>query len=295
MAGMRVRPVPMVVHALAAVPLLAGVVACAQTGSTASRTVERPAASVAFAEVPRVEARAFVVYDTSTSTVLADHDADARVSVGSLMKLLNAYVAYEAGDPDRLVTVPDGIGGEPGESVIGLRPGQQVSRAVLLRAMLKVSANDAARLLALDIAGSEEAYAARMNDAAAALGLRGTHAVNASGLDAPGQHATARDLIRLAETLWERPEFRRTVGERTARFDGQVFANTNDLLGSYGGADGIKTGHTSEAGYCLLASATRDGRRIVVAVLGAPSDEARTAAAATLLDWGFAQAGELVG
>ena len=83
--------------------------------------------------------------------------------------------------------------------------------------------------------------------------------------------------------------FRQTVSETTAEFDGRTFRNTNDLLGDYRGADGIKTGHTSEAGWCILASATRDGRRIVVVVLGAPTEAGRDDAARTLLDWGFAE------
>lgn len=275
---------------LAIVPLL--VAACAQADAPASRSLERPSATVVadhlISNVPDVDAHAFAVHDSDMDRLLLASNADERVAVGSLMKLLNAYVAYEAGAPDRTVIAPHGIGGDADESVIGILPGQAMTRAALIRAMLVVSANDAARLLAVDIAGAEAAYAARMNEAAARLGLTDTRAVNASGLDAEGQVSSARDLIRLAEILWERPEFRRTVGERTVRFGGHVFLNTNDLLGTYPGADGIKTGHTSDAGWCLLASATRAGRRVVVAVLGAPSEEARDEAATALLDWAFA-------
>ena len=221
--------------------------------------------------------------------MLATTNADARLSVGSLMKLLNAVVAYDAGQQDKDIVAPDGLAGSEGESVIGIGAGQVVSRSLLIRAMLKVSANDAARLLAIDIAGSEDAYATMMNDAAASLGLTNTHAVNASGLDAEGQFSSARDLITLATVLSANADFRQTVMETTAQFNGQTIPNTNDLLVTYPGADGIKTGHTSNAGYCLLASATRHGRRIIVAVLGAPTDDARDQAAATLLDWAFTQ------
>jgi D-alanyl-D-alanine carboxypeptidase (penicillin-binding protein 5/6) len=205
------------------------------------------------------------------------------------MKLLNAVVAYEAGQPDKDVVSPDGLAGGKGESVIGIGAGQVLSRSLLIRAMLKVSANDAARLLAIDIAGSEDAYATMMNDAAASLGLTNTHAVNATGLDAEGQFSSARDLITLATDLSANTDFRQTVTETTARFNGHTIPNTNDLLMTYPGADGIKTGHTTNAGYCLLASATHDGRRIIVAVLGATTDGTRDQAAATLLDWAFAQ------
>jgi D-alanyl-D-alanine carboxypeptidase (penicillin-binding protein 5/6) len=236
---------------------------------------------------PPVDAAAFAVFDTEASTMLATGNADARRPVGSLMKLLNAAVAYDAGQPDRHIVAPDGLAGGAGESVIGLGAGQVVSRALLIRAMLKVSANDAARLLAIDIAGSEQAYASMMNDTAAALGLTNTRAVNASGLDAAGQFSSARDLITLATVLSANADFRQTVGEASAQFNGQTIPNTNDLLVTYPGADGIKTGHTSNAGYCLLASANRHGRRMIVAVLGAPTDDTRDQAAATLLDWAF--------
>ena len=205
------------------------------------------------------------------------------------MKLLNAYVAYRAGKPEKAVVAPDGLGGAADESVIGIDAGQTITRGVLIRAMLKVSANDAARLLALDIAGSEQRYAKMMNDAAADLALVDTRAANSTGLDAAGQFSSANDLITLGTHLLRDATFRQTVREPTAKFNGHTFANTNDLLGAYTGADGIKTGHTSDAGWCVLASATRNGRRIVVVVLGAPTEEGRDNAAETLLDWGFAQ------
>jgi D-alanyl-D-alanine carboxypeptidase (penicillin-binding protein 5/6) len=230
-----------------------------------------------------------VIYDERAGRQLASSNADARLAVGSLMKLLNAYVAYRAGDPEKTVVAPDGLRGESDESVIGIGAGQTVTRSVLIRAMLKVSANDAARLLALDIAGSEERYAEMMNDAAADLSLGDTHAANASGLDADGQFSSANDLIALGNQLLGDATFRQTVSEPTATYRGKTFPNTNDLLGTYAGADGIKTGHTSEAGWCILASATHDGRRIVVVVLGAPTEAGRDVAAETLLDWGFAQ------
>ena len=128
-----------------------------------------------------------------------------------------------------------------------------------------------------------------MNDAAAELALGDTHAANASGLDADDQFSSANDLITLGSDLLRDATFRQTVSEPTANFNGETIPNTNDLLGAYPGADGIKTGHTSDAGWCILASATRDGRRIVAVVLGAPTEQGRDDAAETLLDWGFAQ------
>ena len=271
---------------------IAAAAACSESGNAtndtdgASHTTIVDDSAIA---APPVDASAYAVFDTQASTMLATTNADARLSVGSLMKLLNAVVAYDAGQQDKDIVAPDGLAGSEGESVIGIGAGQVVSRSLLIRAMLKVSANDAARLLAIDIAGSEDAYATMMNDAAASLGLTNTHAVNASGLDAEGQFSSARDLITLATILSANADFRQTVMETTAQFNGQTIPNTNDLLVTYPGADGIKTGYTSNAGHCLLASATRHGRRIIVAVLGAPTDDARDQAAATLLDWAFTQ------
>ena len=129
-----------------------------------------------------------------------------------------------------------------------------------------MSANDAARALARDIAGDEAAYAELMNAAAADLGLRNTHAVNVTGLDADGQYSSAMDMIRLGTHLMSNPSFQLTVERTDAVLHDLRYPATNDLLTLYPGADGIKSGHTTGAGWCLLGSATRDGRRIVVAV-----------------------------
>jgi serine-type D-Ala-D-Ala carboxypeptidase (penicillin-binding protein 5/6) len=277
---------------LFAMVAIAAAAACSESGTATNDTDGASHATIvddSAIAAPPVDASAYAVFDTQASTMLATTNADARLPVGSLMKLLNAVVAYDAGQQDKDIVAPDGLAGSEGESVIGIGAGQVVSRSLLIRAMLKVSANDAARLLAIDIAGSEDAYATMMNDAAASLGLTNTHAVNASGLDAEGQFSSARDLITLAIVLSTNADFRQTVMETTAQFNGQTIPNTNDLLVTYPGADGIKTGYTSNAGYCLLASATRHGRRIIVAVLGAPTDDARDEAAATLLDWAFTQ------
>jgi serine-type D-Ala-D-Ala carboxypeptidase (penicillin-binding protein 5/6) len=237
---------------------------------------------------PAVDAAAFLVAEAD-GTVLAASGADTPRAVGSLAKLMTAYVVYEAGDLERLVTVPD-FTLAPDESNIGLVPGEQQTRSVLLRAMLIVSAGDAARALAVDVGGSEAGFVVMMQDAAAELGLHGTSFTNPVGLDGPDQHSTAADVLVLARRLMEREDFRATVARTDARLHDQVHPATNLLLGAYAGADGIKTGHTDDAGWCLVASATRDGRRVYVVVLGASSQDARDASAAALLDWAFASA-----
>jgi D-alanyl-D-alanine carboxypeptidase (penicillin-binding protein 5/6) len=239
--------------------------------------------------VPSVDAKAWVVYDTRTGTTLTSHEADARLPVGSVMKLLTAQTAYAAGQPTRVVKAPPGLILDPAESRIGINEGQELPRDLLIRAMLIVSANDAARMLAIDIAGGEPQFAELMNQQAASLGLANTHAVNATGLDADGQYASAADMTRLAAHLMGNQTFQLTVARRDATLNGQTLPATNDLLRTYAGADGVKTGRTTAAGWCIVASATRENRRIIVTVLGAPTEAARDAAATTLLDWAFAQ------
>jgi D-alanyl-D-alanine carboxypeptidase (penicillin-binding protein 5/6) len=237
---------------------------------------------------PDVDAPAYAVYDPASDRFLASRDLHGRRAVGSLMKLLTADVVLQAGDLSRPVRIPP-MRLASDESAIGLRPGEWQRRDVLLRAMLIVSANDAARALAVDAAGSSEAFAERMNARAAALGLADTAAANPVGLDAAGQHSSAHDIVLLGEHLMANRDFRDAVRRPEARLHGRVFPSTNDLLGIYPGTDGIKTGRTQQAGWCLLASATRGGRRMVTVVLGAPTELGRDAAATTLLDWAFTQ------
>lgn len=252
----------------------------ATTTTALATTTTLPATTTTL--VPQVDAAAYVVFDMRSGEQLAAQEADTRLAVGSLMKLLAAQVAYDAGDPTKILTAPEGLVISPEESVIGIFTGQELARDLLIRAMLKVSANDAARMLAIDIAGSEAAYAEVMNATAANLGLANTRAVNVTGLDAEGQYSSANDLMSLGVRLMGNITFQQTVKEPNASLNGVGFENTNDLLGVYPGADGIKTGRTTQAGWCILASANRDNRRIVVAVLGAPTEEARDQAATAL-------------
>jgi D-alanyl-D-alanine carboxypeptidase len=235
---------------------------------------------------PSVAVPAYAVLDASSGQWLALDHADDPRPVGSIMKLLTTYVAMQAGSPDQLVTVPP-LELDPEESSIGLRPGEQLSRAVLIRAMLIVSANDAARTIALDLGGTTDAFVGLMNQAAKDLGLTQTVAANPIGLDADGAHSSARDMATLAARLMRDTTFQETVRRRTAKLHGTTYSTTNDLLKTYQGADGIKTGHTTDAAYCLVGSATRNGRRLIVVVLGATSNDARVKAAAALLDWAF--------
>jgi D-alanyl-D-alanine carboxypeptidase (penicillin-binding protein 5/6) len=237
---------------------------------------------------PIVAAAAYGAFDWTSGQWLTATNADVQRPVGSIMKLLTAHVVMRAGDPSKVVTVPS-LRLDPQESAIGLYVGEELPRDVLLRALLIVSANDAAEALAVDVGGTRERFVEMMNDAASDLGLRGTVAANASGLDAAGAVSTARDAVTLAAELMKDETFRATVARPSARLHEQTFPATNELLATYPGADGVKTGSTSQAGYGVVASATRDERTVVVVVLGAPTDDARFAHAAALLDWAFAQ------
>jgi D-alanyl-D-alanine carboxypeptidase len=262
-------------------------VAATTTAATPATVAEPPLDSALdAAQPPDIDAAAYVVYDVGSQQWLAGKGADAPNPVGSLMKLLTAYVVMQAGDPTHVATVPP-MELDPAESVIGLYEGQRLQRDVLLRAELIVSANDAARTLALDVGGSEEGFVTMMNDAAQTLGMTQTVAVNSVGLDAEGAHSSARDMVTLATILMQDPTFRTTVARTDAQMNGHHFSATNKLLTSYEGATGVKTGHTTQAGYCLVGSATRGDRSVIVAVLGAPTDEARIDGVSALLDWAF--------
>jgi D-alanyl-D-alanine carboxypeptidase (penicillin-binding protein 5/6) len=237
-------------------------------------------------DLPPVAAAAYVVVDGATGEPLASYNADQPRPVASLAKLMTARLVLDAGPLERTATVPP-LHIAADESQAGLEPGDRVSRDELLRAMLVASANDAARTLAVDVAGDESRFVDMMNAEAAAAGLDATRYANPTGLDDPAQHSSAADVADLAHDLMQDPAFRRIVAAEGTTIDGSRLSATNDLLGAYPGADGIKTGHTDQAGWCLAASATRDGRSIVVAVLGAPTERARDQAARALLDYGF--------
>ena len=239
---------------------------------------------------PTIDAAAWAVYDMRLGGYLpATANADAQLPVGSLMKLLTAQTAYAAGDPVKAAVAPPGLIVDPEESRIGIFEGQELTRDVLVRAMLIVSANDAARMLAIDIAGGEAQFADLMNQQAANLGLANTRAVNVTGMDAEGQFSSANDMARLAAHLMGNQTFQLTVNRTSAQLNGQTIPATNDLLGTYPGADGVKTGRTTNAGWCIVASAMREGRRMIAVVLGAPTEAARDAGATALLDWAFTQ------
>lgn len=201
-------------------------------------------------------------------------NADAPLPIASLTKLMTALLVAEAGAPDAVITTSATAAAETGTR-IGLRRGERARRGDLLAAMLIRSANDACRALADAQGGDEPRFVAAMNARAAALGLAHTHFRNACGHDDPAQHASARDLARLARAVLARDELAALVARREFAFtslDGRRHAmrSTNALLGGLDGARGVKTGWTPQAGRCLIALVERDGVRVLAVLLHAP-------------------------
>jgi serine-type D-Ala-D-Ala carboxypeptidase (penicillin-binding protein 5/6) len=218
--------------------------------------------------------------------------ADRRLPPASLAKMMTALIALERGKLDEPVTVGRGVLQATGTR-IGLKPGETLSAADLLAATVVRSANDACRVLAEHLGPSRNAFIAKMNERAAALGLADTRFVDPCGHDREGQYTTAADLARLAEEVMKHGEYMRLarlekVSLKTLN-GGRSFAlrNTNALLGRYPDAIGLKTGYTEQAGNCLVVLAERDGVRVLAVLLNAPN---RWWNAVGLLDRAFAAA-----
>ena len=212
----------------------------------------------------------------------------------SVTKIMTAYVTLKAVKDgkitlDTLVTVsPTAASQSP--SKMGFRPGTQLTVDNALKMMLVKSANDMAVVLAEGVGGSIDGFSAMMNDTAKKLGMTQTSYVNPNGLPADGQITSARDLGILARSfLRDLPEYEYFVHIPAIRFGKRVTGNFNKLIGRYPGADGFKTGFICASGYNLVASATRNGRRLIAVVLGANSGTARAVKAAQLLERGFSQ------
>jgi D-alanyl-D-alanine carboxypeptidase (penicillin-binding protein 5/6) len=228
---------------------------------------------------------------TSDGRQLWARDPGARRAMASTTKIMTAVVVLENAALEEVVTVHK-ADVKVGESGMGLRVGEELTVRQLLEGMLIQSGNDAATALAMHVGGSVEGFVAMMNAKAATLDLAGTRYMNPHGLDVPGHYTTAQDLTSLSRYAMRIPEFRRIVGTLTERVSTRRYthklANSNLMLKHYAGANGVKTGWTDEAGYCVIVSARRGEIELYATVLGAASEEGRFGQATRLLDWGFA-------
>jgi serine-type D-Ala-D-Ala carboxypeptidase (penicillin-binding protein 5/6) len=246
-------------------------------------------ASPAFAAPVGIDARAYLVVDGATGEVIAGRAAAQRVPIASITKLMTVLVALERARLDETATVQADATTITG-SVIGLRPGEQIAVRDLVTAALIHSANDAAQTLADHVAGTEEQFVKLMNARARELGLRNTHFTRPDGLDADGHYSSARDVTLLARVAMQKPFLRATVRRHEASIaGGRSLYVWNDLLRTFPGLIGVKTGHTSDAGWCEVAAAQGRGVTIYATLLGGPSREERNEDLSRLLRFGLAR------
>ncbi|HSC72515.1 MAG TPA: D-alanyl-D-alanine carboxypeptidase family protein [Gaiellaceae bacterium] len=247
-------------------------------------------ATPAHAGPPAVSARAYFVVNPATGEVLAQKHAWSRVPIASITKLMTVIVALDHAKWHDVVHVRSDAA-DVGESTINLRAGERITVGDLVKGALIQSANDAADALADYVGhGNERAFVGMMNARASELGLTRTHFARPDGLDAPAHYSTALDVTRLAETAMQLPQVRSVVRERTASISGGRTLHTwNDLLGVFRGVYGVKTGHTSAAGWCQVAAVRRNGVTLYTTVLGSPTRSQRNADLASLLRWGISR------
>jgi serine-type D-Ala-D-Ala carboxypeptidase (penicillin-binding protein 5/6) len=239
---------------------------------------------------PAVTGRAYLVENAVTGEVLAARNAREQVPIASITKLMTVLVALEHAQLDDVVTVAAGAA-RIGESTVNLRPGEKLAVRELVQAALIQSANDAAYSLALHVGGGKVApFVALMNKKAGELGMSDTHFVRPDGLDVAGHVSSARDVTILAEAAMQIPFVRETVRKRTSTIGGGRTLHTwNDLLGRFPRLLGVKTGHTTGAGWSEVAAARGRGTTIYVTLLGSPSRAERNDDLAELLAWGLSR------
>ena len=291
------KPSPLLGLALAfslSTAAIAGAGAAAAAGAVAARPVAPPAAAIAppMAGPPTLQARSWVLVDFPAGQLLAGSNADLRIEPASLTKLMTAYAVFSALRAGQLHMNEEVLISEHAWRAEGSRTfvqvGTRVPVDVLLKGMIVQSGNDATIALAERVGGSEPAFVQMMNGYAQRLGMHGTHFMDSSGLPSPNHYSTARDLATLARAIIrDFPEYYSLYSLREFTWNNIHQENRNGLLVSAPGVDGLKTGHTETAGYCLVASAQRSGMRLVSVVVGSPSVKVRESGSAALLEYGF--------
>ncbi|HHV62179.1 MAG TPA: D-alanyl-D-alanine carboxypeptidase [Firmicutes bacterium] len=259
---------------------------------------------------PRLEisAPSAILMDSSSGRVLYERDAHKRMPPASITKIMTMLLAMEALEAGKISLNDKVIASEHacsmGGSQVWLEPGEEMLMSDMLKAIAVVSANDCSVAVAEHIAGAEEIFVDMMNARAKELGMNDTHFVNATGLPHPDHYTSAYDIALMSRELLKHPKVHEwfTIWIDYLRDGKNILVNTNRLIKDYKGADGLKTGYTEEAKYCLAATAKRDGLRLISVVLGVPDSRTRFNEAARLLDYGFryyvgvevARAGDIV-
>jgi len=257
----------------------------------AAQAADAPMAASGIAP-PAVAAAAWLLTDVTSGQTLAAANADERRDPASLTKLMTAYLVFgalraKAILPSQMVEVSERAWRAEGSRMF-IEPRRTVTVDELLRGMIVQSGNDASIALAELVGGGEEAFVARMNSEAVRLGMTNSHFTNATGLSHPQHYSTAADMARLAAALIrDYPEYYPLYALKEFRYNNITQPNRNRLLWTDPYVDGVKTGHTEAAGWCLIASAQRGDRRLLAVVLGAASDAARATEAQKLLNYGF--------
>ena len=241
---------------------------------------------------PIIGAKSYLVMDARTGHEIAALDPDLPLAPASLTKIMTTYVVFSALRQGQIqlsdeVTISEKAWRMPGSRMF-VEVGKRVSIEDLLLGMIVQSGNDASVALAEHIAGTEDVFAQMMNQYAQRLGMHSSNFLNATGLPAEGHVTTARDLAILAQAMIEEfPAYYAWHGVKEFTFNDIRQSNRNKLLWRDPSVDGLKTGHTDEAGYCLVASAERDGMRIISVVMGTSTEKARADGSQALLNYGF--------
>lgn len=241
---------------------------------------------------PSIAAKSYVLFDYTSGQSLAAENENERLEPASLTKLMTAYITFAALRDKRITldqTVPVSVKAwRAGGSRMFIEPRKPVTVEQLMNGMIVQSGNDACIALAEAIAGAEEVFAQMMNQEAQRLGMKDTHFTNATGLPDPDHYSTAHDLALLAIALVrDFPEYYALYSKKEYTYNNIKQANRNRLLWTDPTVDGMKTGHTEKAGYCLIASAKRGDERLISVVLGTDSERARASESQKLLNYGF--------
>jgi serine-type D-Ala-D-Ala carboxypeptidase (penicillin-binding protein 5/6) len=266
--------------------------AAAPNGASASNPLSAVLDKQPIPSAPQVNARSWILLDHFSGRVLAENHPDEHTEPASLTKLMTAYVVFHALEAGRLkltdpVTISERAWRTEGSRTF-VQVGTQIPVEILIKGMIVQSGNDATTALAEKVGGTEAVFVQLMNQYAHRLGMNNTQFVNSDGLPAPGQFTSARDIATLANALInEFPQYYPLFSLREFVWNNIHQQNRNGLLGKDPSVDGLKTGHTDSAGFCLASSANRNGMRLVSVVMGAPSIKAREEASAALLNYGY--------